>query len=209
MDVSEFTVVVATFGDNSWKGLAAERAIPSAHRQATVIHAHAETLAKARNKGLGGVKTEFCIHLDADDELEPGYVEAMAAAAGDLRVPAVRYVRGLDEYDPRVPRVYNHRHECEAACLYDGNYICIGAGVRAELLREVGGWREFPWSEDWDAWLRVWLAGGEVATAAGAVYRAHVRPDSRNRAPEQAFRNRIHREIHMANFPDEYAGTAA
>jgi hypothetical protein len=41
----------------------------------------------------------------------------------------------------------------------DGNWLVIGCVARTDLLREVGGFRDFPVYEDWDLWLRCWLAG--------------------------------------------------
>lgn len=202
MDV---TIAVATFGDPKWIELA-QRAIASARDQCVpVIHVHGQTLASARNSALEQVDTEYVVHLDADDELEAGYIAALAAGTADLRVPSVRYIRGGRDHAPYVPRVAGHRHDCEPDCLRSGNYIVIGAMVRTALLREVGGWNEFQWSEDWDAWLRCWRAGASIETIPAAVYRAHVRADSRNRAPSREFRLAQHEAIHRANFPDLYA----
>lgn len=197
MDV---TVVVATYGDPSWEQLA-QRAIMSAEPMCPVVHVHAATLHDARNAGLAQVQTEWVCHLDADDELEPGYFERMAAGSADLRAPAVRYVRqdGRSRR-PYVPRVAGHRHECSGACLPDGNWLVVGTIARTDLLREVGGWRDFDWSEDWDLWLRCHLAGATVEAIPDAVYRAHVRADSRNRAPSRAAKLAAHQAIYDANF---------
>ena len=198
MDV---TVAVATFGAQSWHELALERAIPSARDQAAVVHAHGRTLAEARNAALSEVETEWVIHLDADDELEKGYVEALSQGTADLRAPRVRYVRGSQTARPRFPRVAGHRHDCRAECLEDGNWLVIGTAVRAELVRRVGGWHEWPVYEDWDLFLRCYRAGASVEGVPGAVYRAHVRTDSRNRAPAIEEKNRVHHEIVAANEP--------
>lgn len=194
MDV---TVCVATFGAEHWKDLA-RRAIASAETQAPVVHVHAETLHDARNQALDQVVTEFVIHLDADDELEPGYVAAIADGTADLRAPAVRYI-GRREHAPYVPRVAGHQHDCSAACLIAGNWLVIGTAARAQLLRDVGGWRAWPMYEDWDLFLRCHLAGATIEAIPAAVYRAHVRRDSRNRAPSMAAKNRVHHEILAAN----------
>ncbi len=201
------TVCIGTYGDESWIATA-QRAIRSAETQAPVIHRHSDTLANARNEALGEVETEWVVHLDADDELEPGYIEALNQGTADLRAPAVRYIRGGGASMPRVPRVAGHRHACTAECLSEGNFICVGALAPTALLREVGGWREYPWSEDWDAWLRCWRAGATVESIPSAVYRAHVRRDSRNRAPDPAFKNKVHWDIHRANFPELYEEVA-
>ena len=73
--------------------------------------------------------------------------------------------------------------------------LVVGTAARAELLRSVGGWRDWPLYEDWDLWLRCYVAGATVETIPEAIYRAHVRPDSRNRAPERAAKEATHARI--------------
>lgn len=203
--MGDVTVVVATFGTDDWAELAQHRAIPSAERQAPTIHVHGETLAESRNRGLADVETEWVVHLDADDELTPGYIDRLAAGTADVRAPAVQYVKAGRARLPTVPRVWAHDHDCQATCLEHGNYIVIGAMARAQLLRDIGGWRGFDWSEDWDLWLRCHLAGASIETIPQAVYRAHVNPRSRNRGPDQAFKLAVHEAIYAANFPDRVA----
>lgn len=197
MDV---TVLVATYGDEVWAELARARAVRSAEALGVpVVHVHGESLHDARNKARHQAATEWLCHLDADDELEPGYFEAMSLATADLRAPAVRYVRRKQSAPPTVPQVAGHEHDCTAACLIEGNWLVIGTLVRAELVEQVGGWRDFEWSEDWDLWLRCKLAGASVEAVPAAVYRAHVRPDSRNRGIEAEARVIAHRAIAKAN----------
>jgi glycosyltransferase involved in cell wall biosynthesis len=178
------TVVVGTFGARSWERLAQERAIPSAAAQAPVIHVHEASLARARNAALERVETEWVVHLDADDELAPDYVERMLEGSADVRAPAVRHVWPNWESEPEVPRVWGHEHDCVAECLRAGNYCCIGSMVRTELAREVG-WQEFGWSEDWAMFAGCWAAGGTVESIPAAVYVAHHRRRSRNRVARE------------------------
>lgn len=202
MDV---TVVIATYGDPSWIDLAHERAWPSAAALGVgVVHVHSDTLHEARNMGLDMVATDWVCHLDADDELEPGFFDAIDQGIADVRAPAVRYVRpGWPAPNARMPRVAGHQHHCIPECLPQGNWLVVGSVARTDLLREVGGWRDFSWSEDWDLWLRCHLAGASIEAIPRAVYRAHVRPDSRNRAPDAAHRLAVHQAIYSANFPEE------
>lgn len=190
----EVTIAVATFGDLSWTDRA-QRAIESAWDEGPVVYVHGDSLHGARNAALEQVESEFVVFLDGDDELEPGYVAALAQGTCDLRAPAVRYVRGHRAQEPIVPRVAGHRHACTADCLPQGNWLVVGTAVRAEMVREVGGWWPEPLYEDWSLWLRCWKAGATVEAVPDAVYRAHVRPDSRNRAPDIALKNRVHRDI--------------
>lgn len=192
------SIVVATYGHRKWVELAERRALPSARRFGhPVIHAHGDTLHGARNAGLDQVTTRWVCFLDADDELEPGYFEAMARAGGEVRVPAVRYVRpnGLARQSPGIPKVAGHTHDCSAECLPFGNWIVIGALVTADLVRRVGGFRQWPCIEDWDLWARCYQAGASFARCPDAVYRAHVRPDSRNRRARGHLMLDTHRRI--------------
>jgi glycosyltransferase involved in cell wall biosynthesis len=193
------TILVATFGGDGWVELAEHRAIPSARRQCVpVIHQHGASLHEARNAALAEATTEWVIYLDADDQLEPDYVDTMLTGSADVRAPSVRYVQGGYGAPPRVPTVWNHSHMCTAECLVYGNWIVVGALARRQLLLDVGGWRDFTWSEDWDLWLRCHLAGASFEAIPEAVYRAHVRPHSRNRQ-DQATRLEAHRAIARAN----------
>lgn len=195
MDV---TVCVATYGDLDWRRLAKQRAIPSAEAECVpVIDHHGETLAQARNECLRRVGTEFVVFLDADDELEPGYIEALSRGTCDMRAPSVRYVRPAIDFlrDPWMPQVAGHQHACTADCLDQGNWLVIGTAVRTSILRSVGGFEEWPVYEDWAAFRKCWRAGATVEAIPEAVYQAHVSPSSRNRAPSMRFKNRVHAQI--------------
>jgi glycosyltransferase involved in cell wall biosynthesis len=200
LDVS---VVIATYGSQQWRTLAHQRAGPSAQAlNVPVIYVHAGALAQARNAGLAEVKTELVIFVDADDELEPGYLNAMAIGSADIRAPAVRYVQGLQAADPRVPNVPGHNHACGAPCLLAGNWLVVGSLVPTELLRSVGGWGNEPIYEDWAAWLRCYKAGASFEAIPQAVYRAHVRTGSRNRSLTIAAKNRVHHQILRDVYPE-------
>lgn len=197
MDV---TVVVATFGDDSWARLAVDRAVPSAEaEQVPVVHVHDRTLHEARNTGLATVTTEHVCFLDADDELEPGYFNHIASGTADIRVPSVRYVAGAATPRPIMPRVAGHVHDCSADCLPFGNWLVIGSVAPTELVRRVGGFADYPWSEDWDLWVRCWQAGATIEACPDAVYRAHVRRDSRNRGQACTVKHETHQAIARAN----------
>lgn len=197
MDV---TVVVATFGDSSWVDLAHERAIPSVEAlDVPYVHVHGTTLQFARNDAIGQITTKYVCYLDADDELEHGYFDHIAQVDADIRVPSVRYVKNRFDQGVRMPKVAGHTHTCDAECLAAGNWIVIGAVAPVSLIRDVGGFRDFPWSEDWDLWVRCWQAGARIEPAFRAIYRAHVRNDSRNRGQSQEVKNAAHRAIAFAN----------
>jgi glycosyltransferase involved in cell wall biosynthesis len=164
------------------------------------VHVRGSTLADARNEADSMVDTEWVIHLDADDELEPGYVEAMTTSTADIRVPALRYVTN-GQGRARMPRVAGHSHLCGPACLTEGNWVCVGACARVATIRKAGGWWGEPIYEDWSLWLRCHLAGASFASVPDAVYRAHVRPDSRNFGATDEERVRVTRNILRSVLP--------
>jgi glycosyltransferase involved in cell wall biosynthesis len=203
--LEDFTICIGTFGTSEWVHLAHERAVPSAEAQGCkVIHRHAPTLARARNDCVALADTDFVVHLDADDELEPGYIEAMAGAKGDLLAPRVscwregRPIRA-GVFMPYVNKRHERRHACEADCLREGNWLVVGAGVRKALVEHVGGWREWDVYEDFDLWQRCWLAGAEIAAVHDAIYRQHLRQGSRNHSLSRERMNEVHEEIERAN----------
>jgi len=180
VDRLEVAVVVGTFGEERWAELARTVAAPSAEVEAPaeLVLEHAATLADARNRGAARTSAPWLCFLDADDELEPGYLAAMAAAAGDLRAPAVRYVTaGAPELAEPVT--------FEARNMDTLNPCVIGTLVPRALFEQAGGfWTERAW-EDWSLFRRCWLLGARVEHVPRAVYRAHVNTGGRNSTIER------------------------
>jgi glycosyltransferase involved in cell wall biosynthesis len=166
------TIIIPVVG-LGWDELAA-RAQASAEIQgcADVIVSRASSLYAARNLGLE-VETEWLCFLDADDELAPGYCEAMLQANGDVIQPAtLGVVDGVEDDHCVVIK--------PAASLRERNHIVIGAFVKTALFRKVGGFDDYPVLEDWALWLKCWRVGASFSVAPEAVYKVHVRSGSRN-----------------------------
>ena len=191
-------IAVCTYGSQEWRDLADQRAVPSAEAQGVpVMRCHAETLAESRNWALEICDAEFLIYVDADDQIEEGYVEAMLAGQGDVRAPSVRRVKadGRAKRRTYMPRVWNHTHECRGDCLPLGNWVTLGALCRVDLLKEAGGWQDEPIYEDWSLWLRCWKAGGDIQPCPDAVYRYWESPNHRNGSLPPAERDEWHYRI--------------
>ena len=168
------TIIVATFGDISWYELAGQRAMPSARTQGCpVLRHHGESLHEARNTAAGHAQTEWLCYLDADDELSPGYIAAMSEASGDLRAPAVTWITEHSATDPVT--LADRDIEVMNPCV-------IGTLIRRELFHDLGGFKDWPAWEDWDLFLRATRAGANIEHVPNAIYRAHVRPRSRNQS---------------------------
>src|SRR5260221_274891 len=78
------SVIVATYGASTWEALADARAIPSlidsGYTELIVNHEREGTLAATRNNAVARAPCDFLCFLDADDELDVCYFDAMKAA---------------------------------------------------------------------------------------------------------------------------------
>lgn len=82
--MTDCSILIGTYGDSRWEQLALERAYPSAQeqgaREVLVAHEPSGTIASVRNNLAARAEGTLLCHLDADDELAPGYLAAMRAA---------------------------------------------------------------------------------------------------------------------------------
>lgn len=186
------SVIIATYGDDHWRDLAQSRALPSVELTLDerggqeVICEHGPNLRYARNMGATRARGEWLCFLDADDELSPGYLDALLALDGDLRAPMLQFVYPDGREDAPmslVERNIDHLNPC-----------VIGTLVRREMFLDVGGFAEWPMYEDWELWLRCVRSGATIAHCDKAIYRQHLRPGSRNQQP-RALALKTYREI--------------
>jgi glycosyltransferase involved in cell wall biosynthesis len=173
------SVIIATYGDRWWEELALERAFPSAHDQGAheiiVGHDTHLTIGPVRNVLAEKATGDWLCFLDADDELAPGYLDAMAAVGGEnvLLTPAVSKVRkgrrSHPTFYPEVP-------------LWQANWLIVGTLLRRDLFKAVGGFNDEPHGfEDWTLWAKCAKAGARVVKVPKAVYIQHVNPQSKHR----------------------------
>jgi glycosyltransferase involved in cell wall biosynthesis len=181
------SVLIATYGNPVWM-TTAERAISSAVGQdALEVVAHHDpdgTVASSRNALAEEAEGDWLLFLDADDELEPGYIAAMHAAYNfndrALLTPAVRHVK---KGRPGAPFFFDR-----GISLREDNWLVVGTLVHKNLFWEVGGFGDYPHGfEDFSLWSKCFRAGASVIKVPDAVYVYHHNPQSKHK---QGWRDR-------------------
>jgi glycosyltransferase involved in cell wall biosynthesis len=127
--------------------------------------------SSARNAAARAASGDFVAILDADDVYHPGFLAAVSELAQlrpDLDILTTNGLLVAD--DVEVRQLYNPRWSFEVAdqrrAILQRNFVFGLAAVRRSVLLEHGGFDEsIVWTEDWDLWLRLILAG----SAAGCV----------------------------------------
>jgi glycosyltransferase involved in cell wall biosynthesis len=124
--------------------------------------------------------------MDADDVAHPARLaRQLAALAADDRLGAVGTQvelmgpcgEGMHRYVAwQNSLVTPEDHERD---LFVESPLCHpSVALRREALESVGGWRDAPWAEDYDLWLRLDAAGWRLAKVPEVLLRWRQRPGS-------------------------------
>jgi glycosyltransferase involved in cell wall biosynthesis len=133
-------------------------------------------LPAARNRGIREARAPFILPLDADDLLEPTYLEKVAWAL--VTRPEVGFAyTGIQEFGAGSDQVF---YPFDPAGLARMNPLPYCALFRRAVFDRVGGYRETMrlGYEDWDFWLGVVEAGIEGHGIPEPLFLYRRRPDS-------------------------------
>lgn len=124
-------------------------------------------LSRVRNLAAEEVTTDWIVFLDADDWLEPLFIERaeqLLASRPELDVVTtdMTIVRGdrTHRFRASVPAFWNE--------LLTRNSIVQTSVIRRSLIRRLGGYDPSLDFEDWDFWIRVLQSGGRIARLPGS-----------------------------------------
>lgn len=190
------SVIVGTYGNESWRQLAEERALQSVDKQvvqpAEIIHVHGDDLAEARNQGALQATSPWLCFLDADDCLHSRYISSMSRLTNTseaLLNPAVQFV--IDG-KPQPRKMFKVRD------LAQGNYLVIGTLITRDLFFRAGGF-DATWEayEDWQLWRKAVALGGRIVRVPQAIYIAHWNQEGRNNtiADKEGLKRRMQEEF--------------
>jgi glycosyltransferase involved in cell wall biosynthesis len=126
-----------------------------------------EGVAEARNTGIRNSKGSWIICLDADDKLDPTYVDRglqMGDAGADI-VGTGQQEFGLSS------GTFIPKPDPEHEDFLRSNQINCSSMFRREVWERVGGWhRRFSGYEDWEFWLKATKLGFVVKTIPALLY---------------------------------------
>jgi glycosyltransferase involved in cell wall biosynthesis len=160
--------------------------------------------AVARNAGVEHAAGKYVCLLDSDDLWLPDYFATMAAAleadpgaglaytdAWKLDDVTRRMRRNTTMHAQRPPERPPRERDALLLAMLERNFVFTSATIRRRVLEDVGGFRTFTRSEDYELWLRIAASGVRFVNSGRvlAVYR--YRPRSRVRDQLAMLRGRI------------------
>lgn len=205
------SIIIATYGSITWADLAGSHAYPSTEGQGAsqviVDHDAEMFLDEIRNSAAEQATGDWLCFLDADDQLAPGYLDAMAAVA-DL-ICACGEPCGCERTNVLlVPRVQYHREGAPVGAPFfpnrdhpisDMNHCVIGTLIPRQLFEQVGGFGSEVLYEDWALFLACIRAGAELVYVEDAIYNAHLHDEGRNSSAPYPLQRAVYNQIRQAH----------
>jgi len=127
------------------------------HEGVQVLQQEKVNAAAALNLGIGTARGRYVCRLDADDTIEPTYLEKSMCLLESN--PGVAFVYSSVKTFGDEKRIWI-TEPFDLRLLLEYNYICAGAVFRRSIWEAVDGFDQtMDGYEDWDFWLKVGKAG--------------------------------------------------
>lgn len=150
----------------------------------------------ARTRALRHTRAPFVFPLDADDELEPGALDAMADVLEAH--PGSAFTWGDYDLVGAERGRYRSPDRWLPWTLTYVNPYPISSLFRRETLERLGGWGDCGY-EDWDLWLRAAGEGLEGVRTDRVVYRRRLHDDPRVRTIHRARHQELYATLRRRN----------
>jgi len=175
---TEFEIILVDDGTDDKESLRVLDSVRECYQLARVISQRNRGVASARNAGIRCARGKYIVPLDADDSIEPTYLE--------------KCIWFLETH-PEIAYVYTgvkHFGDIDAACMDEFdferlktyNFITVTAMFQKKHFEEVGGYsidtREGGY-EDWDFWLSMGERGYYGALIPELLFNYRRRSNSR------------------------------
>ncbi len=170
--------------DNSIDG--SVEALPSDPR-IRVLHHDSSGIVSSLNHGLLNAKGSYIARMDGDDISFPLRFENQIAFA--KANPDIDVIGGLveifsDEFEIADGSLYYQdwlnstisEEDIDREIFVESPLVHPSVLIRKSLFRQIGLYRDLSWPEDYDLWLRAWLAGARLAKVEEPVVRWREHP---------------------------------
>lgn len=167
-------------------GPALVQAIAASDPRVVPVAGEGRGIVAALARGLAAARGDVIARMDADDVALPGRLARQAAALDeDPRLgvvgtqvetlgPCGEGMRRYVAWQNGVVSAADHARE-----LFVESPLCHpSVALPRRALDAVGGWREAPWAEDYDLWLRLDAAGWRIAKVPEVLLRWRQREGS-------------------------------
>lgn len=173
-------IVVDDASDDHSRDIAWEAGMADGRVQPVPLRTH-HGMARAQNLGWALTRAPWVLKVDADDTIEPTYLQRImeAAEADAQRNIIFSWCHLFGDRDG-----YWQYPEFDPAGMADRFMIPGPAAVKRSLWLEVNGFRDLPCAEDWDFYVRAQAAIGLVPYQIPAAlwnYRQHDSPQRMTR----------------------------
>ncbi|HVV58503.1 MAG TPA: glycosyltransferase family A protein [Gaiellaceae bacterium] len=174
----DFEIVVVDDGSPDDTAAVAEALIAAhpEHRISLLRRPNSGQPAVARNTGIARARGELIVCLDADDLLEPEFLERCVDALDRHPELSIAYGGQRDFSEDREWPLHPHP-PYDFATLAHTNLLGTASMFRREAWEAVGGYpTDVPGYEDWAFWIALGAHGHYAAHVPEAVFRYRVKP---------------------------------
>ncbi|ACG71444.1 glycosyl transferase family 2 [Anaeromyxobacter sp. K] len=148
-------------------------------RRVRLLRGPGEGIAGALQRGLAACDAEVVARMDADDVAHPRRLAlqldalradpSLAALGGRVRLfPRTAVRPGMARYAAWLNGLVTPAL-VERDLLVEAPLVHPAAAIRRDALERAGGWRDGPFPEDYDLWLRLSAAGGRLGNLSAPV----------------------------------------
>lgn len=152
-----------------------------------LLRQHNAGAAQARNHAARHAAGEWLVFLDADDELESGYLQRIEQVAREDAGLAVVGTNGLKTYPDGSQRSAYPETVPVEITLSDQiaqSQLTVTCALKRDVFEVLGGFRD-TYAEDYDLWLRVLAAGHRALRVPELLVRYDAtRADAKSRTRE-------------------------
>jgi glycosyltransferase involved in cell wall biosynthesis len=161
-------------------------ALAARDRRVVVVRGPGEGIARALNRGLARCDAELVARMDADDVAHPERLAVQRAAlaadatlaATGTRValfPRAAVRAGMARYAAWLNGLVTPELVARDL-LVEAPLVHPASAIRRDALAAAGGWRDGPFPEDYDLWLRLAAAGGRLGNLPRVLLRWRESP---------------------------------